>query len=314
VPIALRIPFYVVLGNHDYDNNGNPPFNWGVARWQKFYAGYVFTGVNDFTGMNDAAIFASMDPDMDSGCPMSADPMHRFPGPDPNNPLLGSWVPSGNWVMGDDKPDPQDPQKVPPGKQTPSRHYSFQRGDAQFVALDTTPMVAESWQDVPGDTKKERDANVNRMGRQTAYVEEQADSFLQTLKNTSANWKIAFGHHPFVSNGDHGAAGRYDRGNSTTCSGILPDTLAQPTQPSSWHCGWRLWQFLSGGAPRAATPPAKPTETIQGLCEAGLDVYFSGHDHLLQVSSAACGRDSDPAKRRTIPFIVSGGWRTAFAL
>jgi hypothetical protein len=281
VPIALRIPFYIVLGNHDYGPRmslpgfvtpGAAPFNWAVSRWEKFYAGYVFSGVND------TATFKSTDPDKDSGCPMSADPKHLFPGWVP--------VPSGNWVMGDDKRDPLDPEKVPPGKLSPSRYYSFQRGDAQFVALDTTPMVAESWQDIPGDTKADRDKNTtDLMGRQKDYVTKQEDDIKAALldKNAARQWKIGFGHHPYVSDGDHGNAGNYDGGPLSSCAAR---SLMPASSNNLWGKGCRLKTFIE-----------------DGLCAHGLDLYLSGHDHNLQWLSANCDAS---APSRDVQFIVSG--------
>jgi hypothetical protein len=197
-----------------------------------------------------------------------------------------------------------------------------QQNDFVVVGLDTTAMVGEEWKILDSGATIDAPSFHVEKKRFDELVERQTDVAFEELKNSSANWKIAFGHHPFVSNGSHGAAGRYDvsldgKGN---CMGNCclvnsadpvpgryavdqPDSLEKPgddkhDEGGGWHCGWRLRQFFVGGAQRRFTEGPNP---IPGLCEAGLDVYFSGHDHLLQVSVAQCSKD------RTIPFIVSGG-------
>ncbi len=61
----------------------------------------------------------------------------------------------------------------------PARWYTHTQGDATFFALDT-------------DTLE---------GGQT---EEQATWIQSQLASASTTWKFAFGHHPYISNGDHG--------------------------------------------------------------------------------------------------------------
>jgi len=66
---------------------------------------------------------------------------------------------------------------------------------------------------------------------------------------SSAQWRIAFGHHPYLSNGPHGNAGLYDGvpGSGAGVKSFLDDIL----------CG-------------------------------NVDVYFSGHDHSLQYLTPTC--------------------------
>ena len=64
-----------------------------------------------------------------------------------------------------------------------------------------------------------------------------------------ATWRIAFGHHPYLSNGPHGNAGSYDG---------VPDA------------GTGVKEFMEGA--------------VCGLA----DVYFSGHDHTLQWLMPTC--------------------------
>lgn len=72
------------------------------------------------------------------------------------------------------------------------------------------------------------------------------------LAASTADWKIAVGHHPYKSNGPHGNAGKYD--------GI-------PIAPVS---GSAVKSFLEG--------------TVCGKA----DIYFAGHDHSQQWLNESC--------------------------
>jgi tartrate-resistant acid phosphatase type 5 len=61
----------------------------------------------------------------------------------------------------------------------PARYYSFQQGDATFFGLDTDPI-----------------SDGNDDG--------QASWLTTELPAATTTWKFAFGHHPYISNGDHG--------------------------------------------------------------------------------------------------------------
>ena len=65
----------------------------------------------------------------------------------------------------------------------PSRYYTFKKGDVEFFALDTN---------VDKQTKKEIDDQIK-------YIKPK-------IENSTARWKVAFGHQPWVSIGDHGNA------------------------------------------------------------------------------------------------------------
>ena len=65
----------------------------------------------------------------------------------------------------------------------PSRYYTFKKGDIEFFALDAN---------VDKQTKKEIDDQIKYMKPK--------------IENSTAKWKIAFGHQPWVSIGDHGNA------------------------------------------------------------------------------------------------------------
>jgi len=74
-------------------------------------------------------------------------------------------------------------QKNPQWKM-PARFYEFSAGPAHFVALDTNQIL---------------------FGRDA----EQRQAVATMLGAPDTRWKIAFGHHPYFSNGPHGNAGNY---------------------------------------------------------------------------------------------------------
>ena len=65
----------------------------------------------------------------------------------------------------------------------PSRYYTFRRGDIEFFALD---------------------ANVDKQTRKE--IDEQIRYMKPKIEKSTAKWKIAYGHQPWVSIGDHGNA------------------------------------------------------------------------------------------------------------
>ena len=65
----------------------------------------------------------------------------------------------------------------------PSRYYTFKRGDIEFFALD---------------------ANVDKQTRKE--IDEQIRYMKPKIEKSTAKWKIAYGHQPWVSIGDHGNA------------------------------------------------------------------------------------------------------------
>jgi hypothetical protein len=256
VPTALRMPFWVVLGNHDYDNGGSAPFKWGVAAFEYYYASYLYSGVTDEPGfeMRDTATNKAAQ----AAC---------LPAPT-------GFKPSGNWLMGGAQKRGGDSPRNP----DPYRHYSFRHGDAQFVALDTNPIVTECFSDEPGLG--------NGKGRQTNYESQQQDFVIHALDSATAYWKIGFGHHPYVSDGDHGNAGMYREALPPKDLTPVCKQYVAPTDPTwktdnTWARGVELKKFIE-----------------DNLCKHGLDLYLSGHDHNLQWLSANCGRQ--------VEFIVSG--------
>tara|TARA_B100001109_G_C18865061_1_gene476888 strand:- start:56990 stop:58036 length:1047 start_codon:yes stop_codon:yes gene_type:complete len=86
--------------------------------------------------------------------------------------------------------------------QLPARYYAFNAplNDNEplitFLSLDSNPLAAV------GDGDQDY--------WQLPYRKTQAEWIDETLSQSPAPWKIAFAHHPFISNGRHGNAGIYD--------------------------------------------------------------------------------------------------------
>lgn len=112
----------------------------------------------------------------------------------------------------------------------PSHYYRFVREHVTFLALDTNALF---W---------------NR------GFDDQKAWFDREVSEATTPWKIAFGHHEYVSNGRHGNAGSYDD---------LP------------------WVPLVNG------------EHVKRFVESSIcervDVYFAGHDHDRQWLAPVCG-------------------------
>jgi tartrate-resistant acid phosphatase type 5 len=117
----------------------------------------------------------------------------------------------------------------------PATHYTFQKGNVGFVGLDTNSIL---W------------ANIDHGAQSTWYA--------GAVAQLASTWKIAVGHHPYLSNGTHGNAGSY-----TDLTGILfPQQL-----------GIEMKSFF---------------ETH--VCGT-VDLYISGHDHSRQWLRSPCGME-----------------------
>ncbi len=142
----------------------------------------------------------------------------------------------------------------------PARYYSFtapadsEAPLVEFFSLDSNPLTA---------ILSDLDPNWNPI----TYGQEQQAWFSDALQTSKAQWKIAFAHHPYLSNGIHGNAGNYD--------GV-------PALPIITASGQPWKNFLE------AT-----------MCAEGVDIYFQGHDHDLEWLKPvdSCGKTH---------FIVSG--------
>ncbi|MCH9684190.1 MAG: metallophosphoesterase [Deltaproteobacteria bacterium] len=108
--------------------------------------------------------------------------------------------------------------------------FSSETGGTQFFAFDTARMM---WNHDVGD--------------QRAWMADE-------LAKSTAPWKVAFAHHPYISNGEHGNAGLYE--------GI-------PGLP-----------IISG---------VEVLEFIDDFVCGNAQIYISGHDHNRQVFDPVCG-------------------------
>ena len=120
--------------------------------------------------------------------------------------------------------------------QMPARYYRFtapldsEAPLVSFFSLDSNPLAAVS--------------DPDPVYRQSRYYRVQEDWIEAELANTTTPWKIAFSHHPYISNGRHGNAGWYD--------GV----------PAF---GYAFYDFVG-----------------DNLCDR-FDLMISGHDHDLQI-------------------------------
>lgn len=117
----------------------------------------------------------------------------------------------------------------------PDHFYTFSSEHAQFFSMDTNMiMLGLDWTQDQG-----------------GWIDDE-------LSRSSATWKIAFGHHPYISNGEHGNAGNYE-GAWFDFTGIVR--------------GDNVRDYFH-----------------DHLC-GKVDVYFSGHDHSRQWLEPACGME-----------------------
>lgn len=114
----------------------------------------------------------------------------------------------------------------------PDKYFAFTKQHALFISLNTTELFFDI-----GESD------------QTKFVRDNLQN------NKAATWRLAFGHHPYISNGEHGNAGEYE---------ALPIPLP----------------YVSG-------------RLIKKFMEAEIcgkfDIYFCGHDHNRQILQAKCG-------------------------
>lgn len=69
----------------------------------------------------------------------------------------------------------------------PASYYTFRKGPVAFFGLDTNSVVVELFRPLT---------------EQQAWLDAE-------MAKSDAPWKIVFGHHPYISNGEHGNAGDY---------------------------------------------------------------------------------------------------------
>ena len=119
----------------------------------------------------------------------------------------------------------------------PAKYHSFKHAHAEFWDLDTNQIMTD-----PINGKADK----------------QADWLDAGVAASLADWKIAFGHHPYVSNGEHGNAGSYEN-----LEGI----------PLPFVTGKSVKEFFD--------------DSVCGK----IDVYICGHDHNLQWLEPKCGTE-----------------------
>ncbi len=114
----------------------------------------------------------------------------------------------------------------------PYYYYAFREGPVAFFALDTNAIVTDQFR---------------KGGEQQAWLEAE-------MAKSDAPWKIVFGHHPYVSNGEHGNAGSY----------VGPIGI-------ELHDGSKFKTLVE--------------ESVCGQAQ----VYFAGHDHDREWLEPTCG-------------------------
>ncbi len=119
----------------------------------------------------------------------------------------------------------------------PAKYYGFKHDPADLWFLDTNQVMTDP---LNGDSDK------------------QLNWFKAQVAASTATWKIAFGHHPYISNGDHGNAGSYENVEGFNVPFVTGDNVKK---------------FMD-----------------ESLC-GKIDVYISGHDHNLQWLEPACGTE-----------------------
>jgi tartrate-resistant acid phosphatase type 5 len=130
----------------------------------------------------------------------------------------------------------------------PDRMYAVRVGPVELFSIDTNAVVSGRFAKLTKD-------------RQQAWLDDK-------LASSDARWKIVFGHHPYISNGEHGNAGNYD------CGGLDP------------YKGGPLKELVE--------------ESVCGKAQ----LYFAGHDHDREWLEPTCGTtfivSGAAAKRRAL--------------
>jgi len=127
----------------------------------------------------------------------------------------------------------------------PSRWHRHSHGPVDMFVLDTSEIFFDGLH-IPWLTADFGD-----------LVDDQEAWLQSALSTSSATWKIAYGHHPYISNGPHGNAGSYD--------GVSAIPYAN---------GGEIEDFVNAH-----------------LC-GNVDLYLSGHDHSRQWLTDTCNGTS----------------------
>ncbi len=118
---------------------------------------------------------------------------------EPGDLGIGHWYETGNHQVAYTYRDDRASDKW----NMPARYYPVVKPNVTFLALDTNTLMyyGQGW----GET----DITYQQ---QEAWVDE-------TLAAVNTTWTIAFGHHPYLSNGAHGNAGNYEGAGPTPVAG-----------------------------------------------------------------------------------------------
>jgi hypothetical protein len=157
------------------------------------------------------------------------------------------------------------------------RSYHFQSGKCgpgaaavplvSFFALDTTACQAQS-------SRKYLQADPDIIRR---FREEDLPQFIKSASSATGRWKVAFGHHPMYTDG----VGHQDEARR------LRSTVYQSIGTGqTCSDGWGLEQISA---------------------DVGLDLYISGHEHVMQLHDASVSTTKDPSSRFTTHHAVCGG-------
>lgn len=146
----------------------------------------------------------------------------------------------------------------------PDRYYTqtWPEGVAnpvvEFFVLDSSPL--SHFYDDP-NPQWSGDSLSSYIAAQKIFLQDRFDA-------STARWKFALAHHPYISNGDHGNAGQFDVGAAQD-----PCTIAGP---------------LASGTCRGEQYKEFVEQTLCGKA----DVFFTGHDHNLiwMAPAPSCGK------------------------
>lgn len=213
------------------------------------------------------------------------------------------------------------------GKWTmPSRYYSYTVPQppeentvvaeplVEFFVLDSTAMApflvdGTGWYDDNGGGVAEY-ANIHR------------DATNAMLSSSRAKWKVALAHHPYLSNGDHGNAGNYERnapfednpGGQDGCQ--LFTNAAQIIAACDANPAGCPFPAIDQ-VPTSQAEPDEPTcrgehykpMLDNSICaNGGIDLFLQGHDHELQWLAPVDGHTYEDTDYScgTTQFILSG--------
>ncbi len=157
--------------------------------------------------------------------------------------------------------------------QMPARYYQFS-APLQSEPDDDRPSLIDFF--VLDSNPMNSAPDINPHYEVNRYKKQQGAWLDEALGTSSSPWKIAYTHHPYLSNGSHGNAGRYD--------GLIPFELISTRISGEIYRQW-FEQHVCGK----------------------VDLFIAGHDHDLQLlkSVPECGKTF---------FMVSGAGAKSRAL